>query len=83
MRGKLLRLSLIELCISAACFIINYFFYHFVTDEGITLVWQAEAGKPFVALLIGIFATLFLFAAAISALSALILFEKEPNQRKY
>ena len=77
MRKRLFKLSQIELCISAACFIINYFFYHFVTDEGITLTWQAEAGKPFVALLIGIFSTLFLFAAAISALSALVLCDRE------
>ena len=77
MRGRLFKFSLINLAISAFAFAVNYFFFHFVTDDGITLVWQAEAGKPFVAQLIGIFATLFLFGAAISALAALVLCEKE------
>ena len=82
MRRRLLKLSLIELGLSAICFIINYFFYHFVTDTGITAVWQAEPGKPFVSLLIGIFATLFLFGAAVSALAATVLFDKENTVKK-
>ena len=77
MRKKLYRLTLIQLIIGVLSFGINYFFFHFVTDEGITLVWQAEAGKPFVTLLIGIFATLFLFGAATSALVGLVIFDKE------
>ena len=77
MREKLLKLSLVSVIISAVCFVINYFFFHFVTDEGITLTWQPEAGKPFVADLIGIFATLWLFAAAFSLVAALVLTEKE------
>ena len=77
MRKRLFKLSLISLVISAFIFIVNYFFFHFVTDFGITLVWQPEPGKPFVAQLIGIFATLFLFGSAASALSAVVLFDKE------
>ena len=77
MRKRLFKLSLISLGVSAFIFIVNYFFFRFVTDLGITLVWQAEAGKPFVAQLIGIFATLFLFGSAASALSAVVLFDKE------
>ena len=73
MRGKLLKFSLVQLIVSTVSFVINYFFYHFVTDEGISLVWQAEAGKPFVANLIGIFATLFLFGSAVSFIAAFIL----------
>lgn len=77
MRKRLFKLSLISLGISAFIFIVNYFFFHFVTDLGITLVWQPEPGKPFVAQLIGIFATLFLFGSAASALAAVVLFDKE------
>ena len=77
MREKLLKLSLVSLIISAVSFAINYFFFHFVTDSGITLTWQPEAGKPFVADLIGVFATLWLFAAAFSLVAALIFTEKE------
>ena len=82
MRKKLFTLSLCQLAISAFVFIVNYFFFHFVTDEGISLVWQPEAGKPFVADLIGILATLFLFGAAISALCAVILFDKNDKSEE-
>ena len=70
---KLRRLALIELIISVAVFIINYFFYHFVTDEGITLIWHAEAGKPFVTLFLGVFATAMISGSVISLLSAYTL----------
>jgi hypothetical protein len=77
MRKKLLKLSLIMIICAAVIFVINYFFFHFVTDDGITTVWQPEAGKPFVADLIGNLGVLFIFGSAVSALSALVLFEKE------
>ncbi len=76
MKNKLLRLSLWQTIIGVAVFVINYFFYHFVTDEGITLVWQAEAGKPFVADLIGNLGVLFIFGSIVSLLCAFILYNK-------
>ena len=76
-RKKLFRLSFITLLIGLAVLATAYFFFHFVTDDGITLVWQSEAGKPFVTAMIGQLGTLFLFASAISALSALIFFDEE------
>ena len=80
-RRKLLKFSLIQLIISAVIFVFNYFFFHFVTDTGISLVFQSEPGKPFVANLIGILATLFLFSAAVSFISALVFFEGEKNSK--
>lgn len=82
MKRRLLRFSGLLLLISAVCFALDYLFFHFVTDEGITLVWHAEAGKPFVTLLIGILATLFLFVGALSALAALVLFAQNENQEE-
>ena len=82
MKKNFQKLSLVSFISSAVVFVINYFFFHFVTDEGISLVWQPEAGKPFVADLIGIFATLFLFGAAISALCAVILFDKNDKSEE-
>ncbi len=76
MRNKLLKLSLWQAIIGAAVFVINYFFYHFVTDEGITLVWQPEAGKPFVADLIGQLGVLFIFGSIVSLLCAFIIYDK-------
>ena len=77
LKNKLRRLALIELITSVAVFIINYFFYHFVTDEGITAIWQPEAGKPFVADLIGNFGVLFLFAAVTLFVASFIFDEKK------
>ena len=76
-RKKFLKLSLFCLLIGLFVLAVAYFFFHFVTDEGITFTWHAEAGKPFVTDLIGTFGALFLFASAISALIAFIFFDKE------
>ena len=80
MRERLLKLSLVQGIIAAVVFVINYFFYHFVTDEGITLVWQPEAGKPFVADLIGQLGVLFLFGSIVSLLCAYILCDKNNKE---
>ena len=77
MRKKLQKFSLAQLIIAAVVFVINYFFLHFVTDAGITTVWQPEPGKPFVANLIGVLATLVLFSSEVSFCASLILFDKE------
>ena len=77
MRKKLFKLSLIMLACAAVIFGINDFFFHFVTDSGITTTWQPEAGKPFVADLIGNLGVLFIFGSAVSSLCASILFEKD------
>ncbi len=76
-KNKFLKLSLYCLIISVIVFIINYFFYHFVTDDGISLTFNEEPGKPFVANLIGYFAVMFLFASVISLLIAHIFYPKD------
>ena len=76
-RKNLLKLSLITLIIGLLVLAIAYFFFHFVTDEGITLTWHPEAGKPFVTDLIGFFGVLFLWSSAMSLISALVFFKKE------
>ena len=68
--------------IGAVVFVINYFFFHFVTDDGITLVWQPEAGKPFVADLIGNLGVLFIFGSIVSLLAAFILCDKAKNNNQ-
>ena len=71
-RKKFLKLSLITCIIGVFVLAVAYFFFHFVTDEGITLTWHPEAGKPFVTELIGNFGVLFFFASDISLLIAFI-----------
>lgn len=73
-KKNLLKLSLITLIIGIIVLAIAYFFFHFVTDDGITLTWHPEAGKPFVTDLIGIFGVLFLWSSAMSLISALVFF---------
>ena len=79
-REKLFKLSLITLIIGIVLIGIDYFFFHFVTDSGITLTWHPEAGKPFVTDMIGQLSVLFLFASAMSAISALVFFDKEDGE---
>ena len=76
-KNKLLKLSLFSIIIAIIVFIINYFVFHFITDEGITLIWQEEAGKPFVANLIGTLGVLFVFFSIICLLSSFVLFKEE------
>ncbi len=79
-RSKLLKLSLCSLISGVVVLIINYFFYHYVTDDGITLTWHPEAGKPFVADLIGQLGVLFLFASAFCLMIALICYPKNETK---
>ena len=80
-RKNLFKFSIITLIIGVLVLAISFFFFHFVTDDGITLEWHEEAGKPFVTLLIGVFGVLFVFASAISAIAALVFTEKA-NKRQ-
>ena len=75
-RKKIFKFSLINLAIGIAVLAISFFFFHFVTDTGITTVFQKEAGKPFVTMLIGVFGVLFVFASAISAIYALVFIDE-------
>lgn len=76
-KQKLFKLSLITLAIGLGLLAIAYFFFHFVTDSGITFTWHPEAGKPFVTDMIGQLAVLFLFASSMSAISALVFYGKD------
>lgn len=76
-REKLLKFSLITFAIGLCLSVITYLFFHFVTDGGITMTWQSEAGKPFLTYLVGQLAVLFIFASAVSAISSFVFFGKE------
>lgn len=74
MKKKLLKLSLITFIIALFVMAFSFYFFHFVTDAGFTLTYHEEAGKPFIANMLGTFGVLFLFASVISFLLALIVF---------
>ena len=82
MRKKLLRFSAYQAIIGAVILAIDFFFFHFITDSGIVLIWQPEPGKPFITELIGILGTLFIFGAAVSLLAMCIFFDKKESEDK-
>ena len=77
LRKRLNKMAIACLIIAIVVFIINYFVFHYVTDDGITFIWHPEAGKPFVTDLIGQLGASMVFASIISALSAKIICKKQ------
>ena len=76
-KKKLLKLSWMTAVIGLVVLLLAYFCFHYVTDAGITLEWHAEAGKPFVTILIGVFGVLFMFTSVLSLLLAAIFGKEE------
>ena len=76
-KNSLRKFSLYCLIIGVIIFIISFFMFHFVTDEGIVSEFQKEAGKPFVANLIGMLGVLLLFTSFISLLISKIFFSED------
>ena len=81
-KKNLLKFSWITLVIGLCVLAVAYFFFHLVTDEGIQFIWRPEVEKWYVTLLIGMFGVLFVFASAISWLSALLFFKTEEDLSK-
>ena len=79
MEKKLLKVSLISFIISVILFVITYFVFHYITDEGITLIKQDEAGKPLVTNVIAMFATLMLHSSFMSLLVYYIFYKKRKS----
>jgi len=77
MKNRLLKFALINFILAVLTFVITYFFFHYVTDAGITGVKQEEAGKPLVTYLFGVLGTLFLFSSITSVLASFVLVKKE------
>lgn len=80
MRKKLFKLSAILLAIGILVLALSFFCFHFVTDDGITLTWHEEAGKPFVTMLIGVFGAMLIAESLTSLLAALVILEKEDKK---
>lgn len=76
-KRKLYKFSLITFVIGLVVLLITYFCFHYVTDEGLTLVWHEEAGKPFVTFLLGMFGVLFIWSSVISLLISIVFCSKE------
>ena len=79
-RKKFFKLALWMFIAFAVVMVISYFFYHFVTDTGISLTWQPEPGKPFVSNMIANFGVLFLFGSVTSVFLALLCDKDEEKK---
>ena len=78
MKKKLRTLSFWSFLLAVAIFAFDYVLFHYITPGGVfTAVFQQEAGKPFVTLLLGILGVLFLFGSIMSLLIAHIIFKEE------
>ena len=80
MKKKFLKLSLITLITGIDFLIIAFFVFHYVTDVGITNVWQAEAQKPYITELIGDFAVINIATSFISFLISVIFFNNKNSE---
>lgn len=73
-KKRLNRFALLCLLAAVVIFVIDYFFFHYLTQAGFTSIKQLEAGKPLITALIGVLGTSFFFLSAASALAAGIFF---------
>lgn len=76
-KTNLRKFALYCLIIGLIVFVISFFMFHFVTDEGITTVFQKEAGKPFVTNMVANLGVLFVFTSIISFMASFIFFKEE------
>lgn len=76
-KKQFLKLALWMFISFAVIMVISYFFYHFVTDTGISLTWQPEPGKPFVSNMIANLGVMFLFGSITSLFLAALKGENE------
>ena len=77
MKKNFNKFGWISFCTGIVLFAVTFFFFHFVTDSGITFVFQQEAGKPFVTNMLGVFATLFLWGGITSWMIGAIFCKKD------
>ncbi|MBQ9115310.1 MAG: hypothetical protein IJY07_05155 [Clostridia bacterium] len=79
-RKRLFTLGVIFLIMALVVFAINYYVFHYVTDDGLTLTWHEEAGKPFVTDLIGQLGTLLTFGSISSFLVGGVVFKNDKKK---
>ena len=79
-RKRLFKLGVIFLIMALVVFAINYYVFHYVTDDGLTLTWHEEAGKSFVTDLIGQLGTLLTFGSISSFLVGGVVFKNDKKK---
>lgn len=74
MNRKLKKLSVRCFLLALVLFALSFVMFHFLTDSGLTAVFQQEAGKPFITEMVADLSVLFLFAGIFSRMVARLFF---------
>ena len=74
--NKFLKLSLITFTIGVAILVLAFFSFHYLTDTGISSIWNEEADKPYITELLG---DLGIINIAVASTSLLIYFIFDKN----
>ncbi len=78
MRKKFRCLALCSFAFSIAIYVFTYFLYHYLSPlGGFTNVYQAEAAKPMVTFLFGLWGVMFQFAGVLSLMVGQIFFGRD------
>lgn len=78
MNKKNLRIfSLWCLILGIVIFIVSYIMFHFLTDNGFTMEFNEEPGKPFITNMVADLGVLFVFSSIISFMASCIFFKKD------
>lgn len=75
--NKFLKLSLITFTIGVAILVLAFFSFHYLTDTGISSIWNEEADKPYITELLGDFG---IINIAVASTSLLIYFIFDKNK---
>ncbi|MBQ2723648.1 MAG: hypothetical protein IJF72_03225 [Clostridia bacterium] len=75
--NKFLKLSLITFTIGVAILVLAFFSFHYLTDTGISSIWNEEADKPYITELLG---DLGIINIAVASTSLLIYFIFDKNK---
>ncbi len=82
MKKKFHILALCSFAISLAIYVFTYFLYHYLSPlGGFTSVYQAEAAKPMVTFLFGLWGVMFQFAGVMSLLVGHIFFPDSRSKK--
>lgn len=77
MKQKFRKLSVWSFVLAAVLFALSFLLFHFLTDSGVTTVFQQEAGKPFVTEMAADLGVLFLFTGILCRMIEKIFFPNE------
>ncbi|MBO5772217.1 MAG: hypothetical protein J6R37_00235 [Clostridia bacterium] len=77
MKQNLIKFSIISLIVGVVIIALAYFICHFVTDQGITLVWRLETEKPILTLVVASLGVLFVWGGVSGLIASKVFFNEK------